>query len=421
MSRSCKKQYICKVKKLSLHINNRSVFEQNLIHHFKDAQYLFFFNSNNENANFLAVSNCQNVVEHHWKIGFISYDYKNNIELLSSNHTDEIGFPDEFFFTPQLLVEIFEHKINISFEDKIYNKAYLKALAHQLSSEEVQKSEIIAVKMLPVVTKEDYLKNVVKLKNHIQQGDFYEINYCQEYTTREVEINPIDTYFKLNKKSPTPFSCFVKYNDKYLLCASPERFMSKMGNQIISQPIKGTIKRGATTQEDEELKHQLKNDPKERSENIMIVDLVRNDLSKIATRNSVKVDELCEIYTFPQVHQMISTISAGLKPEVDFKTIIHALFPMGSMTGAPKIRAMELIEQYEDSKRGLYSGTVGYIKPNGDFDFNVVIRSILYNSSSKKLSYFVGSAITSLSEPEKEYEECLLKAKAINEVLNSND
>lgn len=409
------------MKKLSLHINNKSVFEQNLIHHFKDAKYLFFFNSNNENANIFAISNSQNVLEHNWKIGFISYDYKNHIEQLSSNHTDKIGFPDEYFFTPQLLVEIFEREICITFDDKMYNESDLTSFVYQLIDEEVNKSEVLAVKMLPVVIKENYLKNVVKLKKHIQQGDIYEINYCQEYVAQGVQINPIDTYFKLNKKSPTPFSCFVKFNDKFLLCASPERFMSKIGNQIISQPIKGTIKRGATLQEDDALKNQLKKDPKERSENIMIVDLVRNDLSKIATRNSVKVDELCEIYTFPQVHQMISTISAELQPEVDFKTIIHALFPMGSMTGAPKIRAMELIEQYEDSRRGLYSGTVGYIQPNGDFDFNVVIRSILYNSSSKKLSYFVGSAITSLSEPEKEYEECLLKAKAINEVLSSND
>ena len=409
------------MKSFNLAIKSRSVFQQNLIHHFKDVKYLFFFNSNNENANILAVSNSEKVVENNWKIGFISYDYKNHIEQLSSNHTDEIGFPDEFFFSPQLLVEFSEYKINISFDDKIYDEADLKALVHQLSSQEIKKSETLSVKMLPIVSKENYLKNVVKLKNHIQLGDIYEINYCQEYVAREVELNPIDTYFKLNKKSPTPFSCFVKYHDKFLLCASPERFMSKIGDKLISQPIKGTIKRGATLQEDEQLKIQLQNDPKERSENIMIVDLVRNDLAKIATRNSVKVEELCQIYTFPQVHQMISTISAEAKPEVDFKTIIHALFPMGSMTGAPKIRAMELIEQYEHSKRGLYSGTVGYIKPNGDFDFNVVIRSILYNSSSKKISYFVGGAITSLSEPEKEYEECLLKAKAINEVLSLNE
>ena len=409
------------MKFLELEIKNNNVFQQNLIYHFKDAKYLFFFNSNNENTNILAVSNSEKVMENNWKIGFISYDYKNHIEQLSSNHTDEIGFPDEFFFSPQLLVEFSEHKININFDDKIYDEAALKALVHQLSSQEIKKSETLSVKMLPVVSKENYLKNVAKLKNHIQLGDIYEVNYCQQYVAGKVELNPIDTYFKLNNKSPTPFSCFVKYHDKFLLCASPERFMSKIGDKLISQPIKGTIKRGATLQEDEQLKIQLQKDPKERSENIMIVDLVRNDLSKIATRNSVKIEELCQIYTFPQVHQMISTISAELKQDVDFKTIVHALFPMGSMTGAPKIKAMELIEQYEDAKRGLYSGTVGYIKPNDDFDFNVVIRSILYNSSSKKLAYFVGGAITSLSEPEKEYEECLLKAKAINEVLSTND
>ncbi len=409
------------MKLVEIEIKNRSAFQQNLINRFKDASYLFFFNSNNENANILAISNSGNVIENNWKIGFISYDYKNHIEQLSSNNKDEIGFPDEFFFTPQLLVEIYENKISINFDDQIFNEDDLKTLVLQLNIEEVKKSEFLSIKMLPVVSKENYLKNVLKLKNHIQQGDIYEINYCQEYLANEIEINPIDIYFRLNKKSPTPFSSLVKFNDKFLLCASPERFMSKIGNKIFSQPIKGTIKRGATLQEDEELKNQLQNDSKERSENMMIVDLVRNDLAKIATRNSVKVEELCQVYTFPQLHQLISTISAELKPNVDFKTVVHALFPMGSMTGAPKIRAMELIEQYEDAKRGLYSGTVGYIKSNGDFDFNVVIRSILYNSSSKKISYFVGGAITSLSDPEKEYDECLLKAKAINEVLSLND
>ncbi|MBI2280013.1 MAG: aminodeoxychorismate synthase component I [Bacteroidetes bacterium] len=409
------------MKFLELEIKINNVFQQNLIHHFKDVKSLFFFHSNNENENILAISNSQNLVENNWKVGYISYDYKNNIEELTSNHTDNIGFDDEFFFTPELLFQISENTIEVLYNDTIYTEEKVFDIINKIGDSKIITTSNINIKTQPKITKQTYLDNVEHLKSHIQQGDVYEINYCQEFYANKVEINPIDLYFKLNKKSPTPFSCFVKHNDKYLLSASPERFIKKQGNKISSQPIKGTIKRGATVEEDEQLKNKLQTDPKERSENIMIVDLVRNDLSKIATRNSVKVEELCEIYTFPQVHQMISTISAEAKPEVDFKTIIHALFPMGSMTGAPKIRAMELIEQYEDSKRGLYSGTVGYIKPNGDFDFNVVIRSILYNSSSKKLSYFVGSAITSLSDPEKEYEECLLKAKAINEVLGSND
>lgn len=410
------------MKSFSFKIKDRAVLQEHLINHFKGEKYVFFFHSNNENEkNILAVSNSERIEENNWKIGFVSYDYKNNIEQLTSKGIDDIRFPEEFFFTPELIIEFSELELKISYNNQVYNKTALIHLLNNLNLQQLEDKQVASIKILPRTTKEEYTRNVSRLKEHIQQGDIYEVNYCQEFYAHLVQINPIDTYFKLNKKSPTPFSCFVKFNDKYLLCASPERFMSKTGNKLISQPIKGTIKRGATILEDEVLKHQLKNDPKERSENIMIVDLVRNDLAKIARRNSVKVDELCEIYTFPQVHQMISTISAELKKEVDFKQIIHALFPMGSMTGAPKIRAMELIEQYETSKRGLYSGTVGFIKPNGDFDFNVVIRSILYNASSKNLSYFVGGAITSLSVPEKEYEECLLKAKAINEVLSSND
>lgn len=410
------------MKSFSFKIKDRAVLQEHLINHFKGEKYVFFFNSNNENEkNILAISNSEKIEENNWKIGFVSYDYKNNIEQLTSQGIDDIGFPEEFFFTPQLIIEFSELELKISYNNQVYNEAALIHLLNNLNLQQLEDKQVTSIKILPRITKGEYLQHVSKLKEHIQQGDIYEVNYCQEFYAHQVQLNPTNTYFKLNKKSPTPFSCFVKFNDKYLLCASPERFMSKMGNKLISQPIKGTIKRGATLEEDEELKNQLKTDPKERSENIMIVDLVRNDLAKIAERNSVKVDELCGIYTFPQVHQMISTISAELKKEVDFKQIIHALFPMGSMTGAPKIRAMELIEQYETSKRGLYSGTVGFIKPNGDFDFNVVIRSILYNASSKNLSYFVGGAITSLSEPEKEYEECLLKAKAINEVLSSND
>ncbi len=410
------------MKSFSFKIKDRAVLQDHLINHFEGEKYVFFFHSNNENEkNILAVSNSERIEENNWKIGFVSYDYKNSIEQLTSQGIDDIGFPEEFFFTPQLIIEFSELELEISYNNQVYNEAALIHLLNNLNLQQLEDKQVTSIKILPRITKDEYLQHVSKLKEHIQQGDIYEVNYCQEFYAHQVQLNPTNTYFKLNKKSPTPFSCFVKFNDKYLLCASPERFMSKTGNKLISQPIKGTIKRGATIVEDEVLKQQLKNDPKERSENIMIVDLVRNDLAKIAQRNSVKVDELCEIYTFPQVHQMISTISAELKKEVDFKQIIHALFPMGSMTGAPKIRAMELIEHYETSKRGLYSGTVGFIKPNGDFDFNVVIRSILYNASSKNLSYFVGGAITSLSVPEKEYEECLLKAKAINEVLSSND
>lgn len=212
---------------------------------------------------------------------------------------------------------------------------------------------------------------------------------------------------------------FLKLNDKYLMSASPERYIKKEGTKIISQPIKGTAKREDDFILDSILKNNLVTDQKERSENVMIVDLVRNDLSQTATKGSVKVEELCKIYTFDQVHQMISTVTSQVAENTHPIDIIKSTFPMGSMTGAPKISAMKIIETLEETKRGLYSGAVGYISPSGDFDFNVVIRSILYNASNKYVSYSVGGAITAKSDPLNEYEECLLKAKAMRTVLES--
>jgi para-aminobenzoate synthetase component 1 len=264
-------------------------------------------------------------------------------------------------------------------------------------------------------SREEYVETVQKLKEHIKRGDIYEINFCQEFYAK-AKIDPQDTYLKLNSLSPTPFSAFLKLNQNYLMSASPERFMKKKGARIISQPMKGTIGRGSTKEEDESLKQKLASDVKERAENVMIVDLVRNDLSRTAKKGSVEVEELCGIYTFPQVHQMISTVVAEIE-EKDTVSCIKNAFPMGSMTGAPKVKSMELIEKYERSRRGLYSGSVGYFSPAGDFDLNVVIRSMFYNEKNMYLSYSVGGAITYLSDPQKEYEECLLKAKAMKQVL----
>ena len=266
------------------------------------------------------------------------------------------------------------------------------------------------------VLKEEYIRTVNKLKQHIQRGDVYEINYCMEFFSEEIGIDPVGVFMKLNESSQTPFSAFYRMEDKFLLCTSPERFLKKSERKIISQPIKGTAKRGGTVPEDAEIKKNLSQNEKEKSENVMIVDLVRNDLSKTCT--NVSVDELFGVYTFKQWHQMISTVSGEIKDNIHFTDVIKNAFPMGSMTGAPKVRAMELIERYEKTKRGLYSGSVGYISPSGDFDFNVVIRSILYNSSSKYLSFQVGSAITANAVAENEYEECLLKAKGMFEALS---
>jgi para-aminobenzoate synthetase component 1 len=239
-----------------------------------------------------------------------------------------------------------------------------------------------------------------------------------EFFAENAAINPIEKFLKLNEISLPPFAVFFKNNSHFLLSASPERYLKKEGELIISQPIKGTAKRFSNPAEDEKSRTQLALDPKERSENIMITDLVRNDLSHTAQKGSVTVTELCKIYSFLQVHQMISTVTSKLDGQYTAVDAIKTTFPMGSMTGAPKISVMKIIENLEETKRGLYSGAVGYFTPSGDFDFNVVIRSILYNQERKYVSFSVGSAITSQSIPEKEYEECLLKAKAMREVLS---
>jgi para-aminobenzoate synthetase component 1 len=350
--------------------------------------------------------------------GYLTYDLKNDIELLSSNNADTTVFPALYFFVPESVISVTNNLSRLSLisgfeEDVIFCNELVKYV------KETPLSEFsLTISLQPSISKDSYLSKVNQIKNHIQLGDVYELNFCYDFNGKG-EINPLETYKSLNQKSQASFSVFAKFHNHYVMSASPERFFNKIGNTISSQPIKGTIRRGKSNEEDQELMHQLQNDPKERRENIMIVDLVRNDLSKIATKGSVKVDELCEIYTFDTLHQMISTISCQLKQECDVVDVLESLFPMGSMTGAPKIRAMQLIEKYEETKRGLYSGSIGYIAPNGDADFNVVIRTLLYNSQTNQMSYSVGSAITNASIPENEYEETLLKANLMLQLNQS--
>lgn len=279
--------------------------------------------------------------------------------------------------------------------------------------------DIIPLKKVEIIsslTKEEYCQIISNIKKHIQRGDIYEMNFCFEFFAKEVEIDPYTIFKKLYQKNEAPFSSLTKVDDLYIISASPERFIQKKGNTIISQPMKGTAPRNTDSIMDEQNKAKLQHNLKEQNENVMIVDLVRNDLSKIAQRGTVKVEELFGIHTFKNIHQMVSTIRCE-NDNHNINEILEATFPMGSMTGAPKKRVLELINQYEKSARGIYSGTIGITQPNGDFDFSVVIRTILYDKKNKYLSFSVGSAITDLCDPEIEYEECLLKAKSLIEVL----
>jgi para-aminobenzoate synthetase component 1 len=362
-----------------------------------------------------------------WIFGYLSYDLKNDIERLTSENHDGLFFPELYFFQPKKLFLLKENILEIQYllaVDDELDADVTEILSTKIDLEDftyLESNKDYRPKIKLRIHKDEYYNKVHKLLAHIHRGDIYEANFCQEFYAENAEIDPLSTYIHLNSISKPPFATYMRLEDKYILSASPERYIKKQGTKIISQPIKGTAKRSEDTVVDQQMAENLRTDQKERSENVMIVDLVRNDLSKTALKGSVKVEELCKIYTFDQVHQMISTVTSEVATDQNPIEVLKTSFPMGSMTGAPKISAMHIIENLEETKRGIYSGAIGYFTPNNDFDFNVVIRSILYNSTKKYVSYSVGGAITAKSIPEKEYEECLLKAKAMREVLEKDN
>ncbi len=370
----------------------------------------------NEENSFASLEAYQQQVND-WIFGYLTYDLKNDIEQLSSTNFDGIQFPALHFFQPKKIFLIRKNTVRIKYLKEFEAEIKKDIAAIEAIARAPKKEAKPAVTINMRISRDAYFKKFEKLQKNILRGTIYEANFCQEFYAENTTIAPLPTFVALNKISKAPFSVFLRLNDRYLLSASPERFLRKKGKKIISQPIKGTAKRSKNRATDKILKEKLKTDSKERSENIMIVDLVRNDLSKTAIPGSVVVKELCKVYTFKQVHQLISTIQSKVPKTISPVKIVQTTFPMGSMTGAPKIAAMQLIEAVEETKRGLYSGAVGYFSPKGNFDFNVVIRSILYHAATKYVSFSVGGAITAKSNAKKEYEECLLKAKAMREVL----
>lgn len=341
--------------------------------------------------------------------GYFTYDLKNELEALVSTHPNLTGFSGLEFFIPENLIMITSEGI-VSHGEEIVS-AWLNMDAVVMNKHRV------SVFPQAHVSREQYIDHVSRIRQHIIEGDVYELNYCIEFGKKGVKLNPSAVFHSINSKNEAPFSGYLKFHNQYLICASPERFLHLKDNVITSQPIKGTIRRGANENEDLRRKEELKNSEKEQAENLMIVDLVRNDLARSSEVGSVKVNELFGIYTFKNLHQMISTVTSVKSENVSVLEVIKNAFPMGSMTGAPKIKSMELIEQYETTRRGLYSGCIGYFTPSRDFDFNVVIRSIQYNADNEYVSVEVGSAITYDSVPEEEYEECLLKANTIMSTL----
>ena len=361
--------------------------------HFQDQTDVLAFGSKSKN----------NYGPSDYKFGHFSYDLKNQLERLVSSNPSRSEPENRNYFIPEIMVDILKDG-RFQFHERDQEEVF-----RQLINEKTKPSRTKSIDLQPTYAKEEYVEKVKRIKSHIQLGDVYELNFCMDHIAANVDIDPVEVFSWLKSGSESPFCVYYKQNNLHVICLSPERFMAKRGNRLYSQPMKGTSKR-----EDQG----LENDPKERAENIMITDLVRNDLSKSAKRGSVRVDELCGVYPFGSVNQMISTVSCELAEDLRPEQAILNAFPMGSMTGAPKVRAMELIDEFEDFKRGIYSGAIGYFAPNGDFDFNVVIRSLIYDSDTKKLSCPTGSAITIQSDPEREYDECMLKAQWIKDKLN---
>ncbi len=430
----------------NIEIDQPEIFKEQLLLWAQQFQTIFWLDSNNKEQSsvqkyheydaILAVglhkklaSNYKNAFEklkafqsqtQDYLFGYLTYDLKNDIEHLSSDNFDGLAFADLFFVQPKKIFFLKGDTLKIEYLNEYHSEleSDLKTILNTKNKEK-QTTFTKSLNIQARISEFEYHKKIKHILEHIHRGDIYEVNFCQEFYANNTQVNALDVYQKLNTISTPPFATFLKIQDQYLLSASPERFVKKQGCNIISQPIKGTARRSANRLEDQNIASALAQDEKERAENIMIVDLVRNDLSKTALKGSVQVKELCKVYSFKQVHQLISTVTSQVAKETNAIDILKSLFPMGSMTGAPKISAMQIIEQEEETKRGLYSGAVGYFTPKGDFDFNVVIRSILYNASKQYLSFSVGGAITAKSIIEKEYEECLVKANAMKSALTN--
>ena len=367
-----------------------------------------------ENPWYSSERELQTVLGTDWLFGYFSYEYNAAWEQVTPTNPSFLSVPQLQFFKPKKIWLLKGDLLTALYLESDNPSVDFECITNSVTRIE---TSFMAIDLSPRIRKDIYLQHASALKDHIMRGDIYEVNYCMEWYADEVDVSPMALFNALNRISKTPFSAFLSFDNTYLMSASPERFLQRRGNTLISQPIKGTAARHEDAVMDKSVAEALKLDTKERSENIMITDLVRNDLSRIAQKGSVAVSEQCAVYPFAQVHQMISTVKAQCDPDFTSLDVINACFPMGSMTGAPKQRAMELINQYEHGQRGLYSGAVGYFAPNGDFDFNVVIRSLVYDAASKYLSTHVGSALTAAADPSKEYDECQLKVKAIKRVL----
>ena len=379
---------------------------------YKDYDFIFAFNSTKSiKASEDSLTKLNKFISKYsfWKFGFFSYNLKNEIENISSKKQNTFNIPNMFFFVPEFIIYKKNSQVYFDSENSSIDSHYI---LKEINSIKLKKPKKFNLNFRCTQKKPNYLKKIKQIQEYIKRGEVYELNYCMEFKTTQ-QICAEDFFLSTNKKCMAPFSCFFKFENLKILSFSPERFLKKINDKLISQPIKGTIKKSNNFYQNLKLVNALEKSEKDISENVMITDLVRNDLSITAKKNSVKVEELCKVFTFNNINQMISTITSEIDQKFLLNKIISTTFPMGSMTGAPKLRSMQLIDKFEDFNRGIYSGAVGYIDQKNNFDFNVAIRTIVYDQKKFNLSFPVGSAITSDSDPVSEYDECIEKLKSV--------
>lgn len=346
-----------------------------------------------------------------WLVGYFRYDLKDALEQLHPRLKAEPDQDPSRWWTPRWVLEWNKGELLLHCSE--HDRASGEALVEALHAPAAEGQVSAPANWTACTTRSEYLERAGTLLDHIQRGDIYEVNYC---TTRLAQLpnwDPFTAFGELLRKSGAPFAGFMRMEEQFTLCASPERYLAFEGDRIVGQPMKGTRPRSQDPVEDMRLAEELASDNKERSENIMALDVMRHDLARIAASGTVHVDELCGVHSYAQVHQMVSTVSARSRSGISQGDAARSAFPMASMTGAPKFRAMQLIDAAEDRARGLFSGSLGFFAPDGTADLNVVIRTVLYNATTGLASLSTGSALTAQCDPQLEWEECELKARSV--------
>jgi len=364
-------------------------------------------------------------------VGYLSYDLCHFIEKLPSTMVDDLELPECYFGFYDVVLGF----------DNLHGKSYivstgfpelektvrlerarerLSEVKARLTSgiaplESVNSARAVAGALRGGFTHEEYVAAVERARQYIIEGDIFEVNLSQRFET-EFALSPYELYRRLRRINPAPFASYLGFDEATIVSASPERFLRLRGDWVETRPIKGTRARGRTNEEDQALAHELLNSIKDRAENIMIVDLERNDLGRVCRYGTVKVTELAILEVFPTVFHLTSTVEGRLRKGKNGIDLLKATFPGGSITGAPKVRSMEIIDELEPTRRSVYTGSIGYIGFDGNMDLNIVIRTFIIKDG--KAYFQVGGAVVYDSDPEAEYQETLDKGRALINALN---